>query len=164
MPLEGVREFRRRLAEYLRYVRTRQEPVFITRRGRVIAALIPARGDDMEAVEAFCRERRRRASALTREEALRRLEVVLPELRARYGVRRLILFGSLARGEPDPDSDVDVVVDMDGSLLDLVAVRDRLEEVLGRPVDVATPPSVRHLREVERDGVVVGADVEVPTP
>jgi antitoxin (DNA-binding transcriptional repressor) of toxin-antitoxin stability system len=50
----GVGAFRRRLAEHLRRVRTRREPLFIARRGRIVAAVIPVGADDVEAVEAFC--------------------------------------------------------------------------------------------------------------
>jgi len=98
--LASVRFFRRHLAAYVRYVRARQAPVFISRGGRVVAALVPVSDAGTSAVEAFCR--RRRGRPLTKEEVIARLRAVLPELRARYGVRRLVLFGSFARGEPDP--------------------------------------------------------------
>ena len=166
MMLEGVREFRRKLAEYLGFVRKRQEPVFITRHGRVIAALIPARAADMEEIERFCRRRRNRSRPITREEIIRRLRDVLPELHRRYGVRRIILFGSFARGRPDPDSDVDVVVDIPGGggAFDLFHVQERLEEILGRGVDAATPAMVAHIRDrIAREGVVIDAPVEVPS-
>ncbi len=166
MLLEGVREFRRRLSDYLRFVRRRQEPVFITRHGRVVAALIPARAADMDEVERFCRIRKNRSRPITREEVIGRLRAVLPELRRRYGVRRLILFGSFARGEAAPDSDVDVVVDIPGGgeAFDLFYIQQCLEEVLGRGVEVATPAMVRHMRpSIEREGVVIDAPVEVQT-
>lgn len=62
-------------------------------------------------------------------------------LRAR-GVASLALFGSLVRGEAGPDSDVDVLIDIAPdarfSLIDLVAVKQLLEDHLGRSVDVVT--------------------------
>jgi putative addiction module CopG family antidote len=62
-------------------------------------------------------------------------------LRAR-GVASLALFGSVVRGDARPDSDVDVLVDIDPrarfSLVDLVSVKNFLAEQLGREVDVVT--------------------------
>lgn len=61
-----------------------------------------------------------------------------------HGARNLRLFGSVARGEDRPDSDIDLLVDMDPerSLLDLVALGQDLEELLHRKVDVLTAVSV----------------------
>jgi uncharacterized protein len=51
------------------------------------------------------------------------------------------VFGSVARGEDDDDSDLDVLVDAlpGATLLDLGAIQVELEEMLGIPVDVLTP-------------------------
>lgn len=57
----------------------------------------------------------------------------------RYGARRMRVFGSVARGEDGPDSDVDFLVDLPRGY-DLFAQRlplaDALAEELGRPVDL----------------------------
>lgn len=45
-----------------------------------------------------------------------RLRAILPELRQRYPISYLGIFGSWARGEQRPDSDVDLLVDFDGGL------------------------------------------------
>lgn len=76
----------------------------------------------------------------------------LPAL-ARLGVVRVGVFGSRARGESRPDSDVDILVQLEPKrdLLDLVAVRQHLESVLGLPVDVTTPSG---LREEDRDAIL----------
>lgn len=57
---------------------------------------------------------------------------------ARHGASDVRLFGSVARGEADDSSDVDVLVRLEPgrSLLDHVALQQDLEELLGRPVDV----------------------------
>lgn len=62
----------------------------------------------------------------------------------RHDVRILKVFGSAARGEDRPDSDVDFLVEFDGrkSLFDLVGLQLDLEEFLGREVDVLTEPSI----------------------
>jgi predicted nucleotidyltransferase len=66
-----------------------------------------------------------------------RREAIL-ELAARYGVRRVRIFGSVARGEAGPQSDVDVLVDFEPgrSLLDQVGFEQDLEALLGRRVEV----------------------------
>lgn len=90
--------------------------------------------------------------------ALRILHENLPELRAR-GIVDLWLFGSVARNEARPDSDVDLLVDVkDGvSLLCLGAIKVDLEERLGARVDLGTRRSLKDgLREyVEKDMVHV---------
>lgn len=66
-----------------------------------------------------------------------------------YGVKSLALFGSVARGEARPDSDVDLLVEFDRpvGLFGLIALQQRLEELFGCPVDLGTPDSLKnHLR------------------
>lgn len=74
---------------------------------------------------------------LTRQEAIRILKAHEAEIRAQ-GVTRLALFGSTARDEARPDSDVDVLVDYDEgrrlSLLDIAGLQGMLADLLGRPV------------------------------
>jgi len=75
-------------------------------------------------------------------------ERAVPVLR-RYGARRAGLFGSVARGEESAQSDVDILVELDDdkSLLDVIGMKQELEEVLGRPVDIveydAVKPAIR---------------------
>jgi predicted nucleotidyltransferase len=63
----------------------------------------------------------------------------------------------VARGEDRPESDVDILVDLDHgrTLLDLVAIRREAAELLGRDVDVVTEQTASDdiLRAAERDGV-----------
>ena len=65
-------------------------------------------------------------------------------LAARRGARNVRIFGSAARGDAGPDSDVDFLVDLDAdrSLLDLGGLLMDLRELLGRDVDVVTEPSL----------------------
>lgn len=64
---------------------------------------------------------------------------------ARYGARNVRIFGSVARGEARPDSDVDVLVDMEPGrgLLDLGGLLMDLQELLGCRVDVVTEQGLR---------------------
>ena len=69
----------------------------------------------------------------------------LPELRERYRVASLGLFGSYVRGEQRPDSDLDVLVEPDegATLLDLVGIQQDLSDLLGLEVDVAIRRSLK---------------------
>lgn len=91
-------------------------------------------------------------------EVIAMLKALEPELRAR-GITRAAVFGSVVRDLARPDSDVDVLVDIDPTsgfdLVDLVGVQNLLADRLGRTVDVvereALNPRVRDsvLRESE---------------
>ena len=63
---------------------------------------------------------------------------------AAHGAHHVRVFGSAARGEAQPDSDIDFLVEFeDGrSLLDLVGLIDDLRALLGRNVEVAEPQAV----------------------
>ncbi len=66
------------------------------------------------------------------------------------GVKSLALFGSVARDEARPDSDVDFLVEFDepGGLFQLIRLEHYLEDILGRSVDLGTADALReHLRE-----------------
>jgi predicted nucleotidyltransferase len=83
---------------------------------------------------------------MTRDEAIRMLKRHEGEIRAR-GVTRLALFGSLARGEAGPDSDVDVVVDIEPgrkfSIIDHGSLRVLLCDIVGRETDVVVRSRLR---------------------
>jgi predicted nucleotidyltransferase/DNA-binding XRE family transcriptional regulator len=88
---------------------------------------------------------------------LRRRELL--EVARTYGARNVRVFGSLARGQAGPESDVDLLVDLEPgrTLLDLVALRREASALLGVDVDVATPETLRDAvrLEAERDAVPV---------
>jgi predicted nucleotidyltransferase len=79
-------------------------------------------------------------AASRRADALRVLRAREPVLRAK-GVVGVSLFGSVARGDEDAASDVDVILELDDGaslgLFDLVELKEALARELGRPVDVA---------------------------
>lgn len=82
----------------------------------------------------------------------------LLQLTRRYHLRRIALFGSAARGELRPDSDIDVLVEFEAgkapSLAGMVAIQDAFADLFGRKVDVATPAILNNpyrRRAIEQD-------------
>jgi len=87
---------------------------------------------------------------LTLEEVLAKLRAVQPELRRQFRAEIVGVFGSYARGEQTPESDIDVLVRFHegASLFELVALGEYLESLLGCKVDIlserAIRPEIRH--------------------
>jgi uncharacterized protein len=77
----------------------------------------------------------------------------------RAGIVRLSLFGSVARGDARPDSDIDLAAEFDPSarmdLIRMVGLERELGELLGRPVQILPEPieKPRLRNSVERDRV-----------
>jgi uncharacterized protein len=96
---------------------------------------------------------------MNRDTVLQLLAQHRPVLAQRFGVTRLALFGSMARGAARPDSDVDVLVAFDGPATSqrYFGVQFYLEDLLGRTVDLVTESALRpRLRPyVERDAIHV---------
>ena len=96
---------------------------------------------------------------MRRAEVLALLTARRGEIVQRFGVRSLSLFGSMARDEGRPDSDVDVLVEFDGPTTfdGHMGLLVYLEDLLGRRVDVVTAkglkPRLRPL--IDRDLVRV---------
>ena len=89
---------------------------------------------------------------MTRDDIIETLQEHMSEIR-RYGVSHLAVFGSLARGEEKPDSDVDILVEFSVpvGLFEFVRVQRYLGRLLGRTVDLATPDA---LRKEMRDAIL----------
>ena len=80
------------------------------------------------------------------------------DLKNRFGIRSLRLFGSVARNEHQEGSDVDVCVEMAPNLYQLISLKQGLEALLGCTVDVVRmnrnmSPFLK--REIERDGIYI---------
>jgi predicted nucleotidyltransferase len=73
------------------------------------------------------------------------LQLQHTELKQKYGVRSLSLFGSVARDEDGPASDVDLLVEFDRPVgyFGLFALQDYLESLLGCKVDLGTSNSLK---------------------
>ena len=78
----------------------------------------------------------------------------------RYQVRELSLFGSAARGETRPDSDIDLLVDYfpeaRPSLFDLIGMTNELSDLVGRKVDLGVK---RSLKPRYRDRILAEAHI-----
>lgn len=81
----------------------------------------------------------------SREEILRILREELPTLRDRFRVIRIGLFGSYARGEHGPSSDIDILVELEPPVgfVGFIALEDYLSERLGAKVDLVTPDALK---------------------
>ncbi|MFA6112063.1 MAG: nucleotidyltransferase family protein [Candidatus Latescibacterota bacterium] len=83
-------------------------------------------------------------TASSREQVIRTLREQHLILSRRYPISRLALYGSWARGEALPDSDVDVLVEVDPSIgLRFVDLGDDLERALGRRVDLVSRRAIK---------------------
>jgi len=79
-----------------------------------------------------------------REEVLRKRSLVASLARA-HGARSVSLFGSAARGEERPDSDIDFLVELEPgrSLVDVIGLENDLSDVFGRKVDVVAEQAAK---------------------
>lgn len=69
---------------------------------------------------------------------------ILPILK-QYNVKRAGIFGSIARGEENQESDIDILVEIEGrmSLLDFAGLKLELEEALGKRVDLGEYSTIK---------------------
>ena len=82
---------------------------------------------------------------MDKQEALRQKRGDILALAQRYNMRRIRVFGSIARGDAHPGSDVDFLVDPGPgvSVFDLGGFLEELQELLGFEVDVVTEGGLR---------------------
>jgi predicted nucleotidyltransferase len=112
--------------------------------------------DRLEEIAAEMREKYRPDRVRTLDEALHRLRASRVELE-RAGVRHVAVFGSFARQEDRPDSDIDVLVSLDPKaktgLFGYGRIADVFDRILGRPVDLADGGSLKESFQagIERD-------------
>jgi len=84
---------------------------------------------------------------LTREKIIEALRENYPHLVAEYGVKKIGLFGSYAKGTPNEASDVDVIVEFERPIgFKFIEFTEFLERLFGRRVDVLTPAGLQGIR------------------
>ena len=71
----------------------------------------------------------------------------LMQLAARYGVHNIRVFGSVARGEERPDSDIDLLVALEEKrdLFDFIGFKLDAAELLGKSIDLVSDGGIHHL-------------------
>ena len=83
---------------------------------------------------------------MKRDEIIEKLKEREADLRAQ-GVAHAALFGSVARGDDRPDSDIDILVDLDPAIVvtivDYAGVKDFIADMFDRPVDVVSRESLK---------------------
>jgi predicted nucleotidyltransferase len=92
----------------------------------------------------------RKMTSVDRAAAFARVAELLPAVRARFEVRELAIFGSVARGEATEASDIDVLVDFEGPATfdGFMGLKLFLEDNLGVKVDLVTRAALKpRLRE-----------------
>jgi len=92
---------------------------------------------------------------MNRQDVMQILHEALPGLKERFGVQDLAIFGSVARDEAGPDSDVDVLVTFEGrtGFRAFMGLQFELESLLGTRVDLVTPKAMKPTMRprIERD-------------
>ncbi len=79
-------------------------------------------------------------------------------LQTEFGVTSLSIFGSIARGDNTPDSDVDILVDMPPKIFLMSALKDFLETLLHSSVDLIrrhSHLSNKFLNQISRDAITI---------
>jgi uncharacterized protein len=81
---------------------------------------------------------------MRRDEALARLSEHRSEIQA-FGAKSLLLFGSVARDEARPDSDIDLLVELEPSvgLFEVVRLQNYLESILGQRIDLVLHDAIK---------------------
>lgn len=69
----------------------------------------------------------------------------LPLLHEKYHVKKLGIFGSFARGEQNPESDVDIIVEFESPVgfFEFIRLENYLSEILGAKVDLVTERALK---------------------
>ena len=76
------------------------------------------------------------ATLINKDQIIDQLRILKPELKERYGVIKIGIFGSLARNESHDRSDIDIVVEMLPDLLNRANLKEYLETLFNKEVDV----------------------------
>lgn len=103
-------------------------------------------------VDAWVERRSTRSSmsqTLEGHRLFHQLRAAVPDMKERFGVKKIGIFGSAARGEAGPTSDVDVLVEFEDPAFDrYMDLKFYLEDLFGRPVDLVLGESLKEsLRE-----------------
>ena|SRR3989344_4503238 len=82
---------------------------------------------------------------MSKEEKIKHIAEKTSPIFQKYGIKYAGIFGSYARGDERPDSDVDILVsfgDQTFTLLDFISFKEEISELLKKPVDVVSDRAV----------------------
>ena len=94
----------------------------------------------------------------TTQEYINILKSHSAELKTRYGITAMSLFGSVARGEQTDKSDIDIFVDMPCTLKALSGAQNYLSDLLGSDIDLVRNHrflSPTFLKQVQKDAIII---------
>jgi len=85
---------------------------------------------------------------MTKDNILSILKKEQPYLRQKFFVKRIAIFGSVAKGKDTPKSDIDIFVEFKQPVgVEFIRLAEYLEKRLGRKIDVLTPGGVATIRQ-----------------
>ncbi len=97
-----------------------------------------------------------------RDEIINKIKKQYPYLTVQFGVKRIGLFGSVAKMSETEDSDIDLIVELDRPIgLRFISLVDYLEKLFGRKVDIVTKEGLKNIRvkkvsiDIEKDIIYV---------
>jgi predicted nucleotidyltransferase len=94
----------------------------------------------------------------SKEEVIKKLKQLKVGLAKTYPIASITLFGSFARSEQTPDSDIDILVELNGQIgSKFFDLADELESSLGQRVDLVSKKGIkpRYLKSIESDLIYV---------
>lgn len=94
----------------------------------------------------------------TSKQCIQILNENMPRIQSEFGVMGMCLFGSVARGDNNENSDVDILVDMPPRIFLMSALKDFLEQILHTSVDLIrrhSHISSKFMAQISRDGIIL---------
>jgi len=76
---------------------------------------------------------------------INRIKPKIIKILKKHGVRKAGIFGSYARGEQTKNSDIDILIEFNGSLLDLVGMEMEIKKAIKKKIDLLTYGGINYL-------------------
>ena len=93
------------------------------------------------------------------DEVIEKLKLQYPYLSSEFGIKRIGIFGSIAKRDETNESDIDLVVEFNRPIgLKFMRLADYLEKLLGRKVDILTKEGINNIR-VKRVAIDIEKDI-----
>ncbi len=96
------------------------------------------------------------------DEVIRKIKSQYPYLSSEFGIKRIGIFGSVAKQSEREESDIDLIVEFDRPIgLKFMSFAEYMEKLFGRKVDILTKDGIRNIRvkrvstDIEKDIIYV---------